>query len=40
MVQVKSALNLPPSGAAENVQNLTPTHVKNFACGFLGWEVR
>ena len=34
MVQVKLALALHPSGAAEKAQNLTPPHVKNVACGF------
>jgi len=33
VVQVKPILTFHPSGAAENVQNRFPTHVKNFACG-------
>ena len=36
VVQVKPILTFHPSGAAENVQNRFPTHVKNFACGLGG----
>ena len=39
VVQVKPILTFHPSGAAENVQNRFPTHVKNFACG-LGEEPK
>ena len=36
VVQLKPILIFHPPGAAKNAQNLSPPHVKNFACGLGG----